>query len=790
MHPFKFIFRNMTRNRVYSLINITGLTIALAATLLIYSHVVKEWKTDRFHTDGKNIYRVTVLASGAAHWSSEVCSPLGEYARKEIPGIKDYVRVVAPKSYLVKTEAAQEFLPEKKCVFADPQLFSVFSFPLRSGHIAPDAKGWVVLSPHIAQKYFGDTPPEGKLMTFKAEGGGEGLVVRVTAVMEKIPAWSSIQADIILDFSVTRESYEYGGGNVLCTFLQLDSNADIARIEKAIPPMEARLSEYHEEMEQTVRLQSLREMYLHSGHIRDYEAPFKTSSAGFNTILGGITLLVLLLASANYMIIKMAQLHKSSQAFSIQKYLGANSSQIRLQLLTEIAIHVAIALALSTGLAYLLHPYFVSIISPQQPYAWRLNALEGGVFILLALLFTGSIGTLLNVWLQRLLSRGNSNQATGNRNGWADVKQNLMIGQMVIFCALLFCSILLARQMNFVRNTPTGFDNRNVLCIEWNDAQGRVKAELLQNPDITRISNGRVLPIGNVRKYDIHTVSDPDGAVESSALLGDADYLETYNIRLLEGRNYTKKGIPAQPFQWKTEIAEVVINREMSKKLGLKNPVGTVLDYGPGLVQVVGVVEDFHYESLYHPVRPLIIGANLIGADRNLCIRYQPGKRQAVADYLRDYHKANLPQTLFRFSEYQYSDLYAKDVAFTRMINLLTLIAIFIGGMGILAFSVFMAESRTKEVAMRKINGATEWQIIRLFNKGFTRKVVLACAIGLPAAHYAMTRWLEGFAYKITPDWYTYAGVTAACIVIVATIVSWQTWNAATRNPVDVLKKT
>lgn len=268
-------------------------------------------------------------------------------------------------------------------------------------------------------------------------------------------------------------------------------------------------------------------------------------------------------------------------------------------------------------------------------------------------------------------------------------------------------------------------------------------------------------------------------------MLGDTSYLQTYRMRLLEGRNYRKKwgnyfGVVQQ--------GEVVINRKMVQELGLKNPVGTVLNYGPSTLTVVGVVEDFHYQSLYQPVNPVLIGADLVGYDSNLNIRYREGKRQAVLDYLRNYFKENYTGIMMQYTEYSYSDLYARDIALVKMIHILTVLAILISGMGIFAFSMFVAESRTKEIAMRKISGATEIQVIGLLNRSFISKMAVACLAGIPVAYYAMYFWLQGFAYRTTVNWWLFAVDVGVSIALVVSISSWQSWRAASVNPVDALK--
>ncbi|MCX4292271.1 MAG: ABC transporter permease [Odoribacter sp.] len=271
--------------------------------------------------------------------------------------------------------------------------------------------------------------------------------------------------------------------------------------------------------------------------------------------------------------------------------------------------------------------------------------------------------------------------------------------------------------------------------------------------------------------------------------MGDADYLATYSMHLAEGRNYRRNENQKRYYNGSGKPGEAVINRKMVRELGLENPVGKVLSYGNSTVTVVGVVDDFHYKSLYQAVEPVVLGAHLPGFDNTLNIRYREGKRQEVLDYLQKYYRDNYMGIMLQYSEYSYTDLYARDVALAKMIHILTVLAILISGMGILAFSMFVVESRRKEVAMRKINGATEWQVVGLLNRGFVRKMLGACFIGLPVAYGLMVYWLQGFAYRVEIHWWLFVLDAGICLLLVLLVSTWQTRKAALQNPVDALKE-
>lgn len=788
----KLIFRRFLRTRLYTAINIGGLAVALGVTLLIYSYVVKEWQTDRFHVNGPDVYRATSLIPGNDVWRSEFCSPMGENAKKEIPGVKEYVRIVAPCTFLVKKESSGEFLPEERCVYTDPQFFSVLSFPLVAGTVSPETEpAWAVISEDMARKYFGEEPAVGKLLVLREPQRPEDLVYHVAAVMKNMPVRSSLQADVLLDFKQVERMYGYGDGNAMTTLLQLDPRADVTQVAQAIPLLEGRYSDYEKQLNKTVVLQPFYDVYLHSEHIRDYEDVFRYGSRRFNYILCGVALLILLLACCNYLMIKLAQLHKNSGMYAIQRCFGAGNRSMRKQVYLEISVHFVLALFLAVWLGYGVHPWFVGVVSSGQEYGWELTGRECAFFGGMVLVFIGLMGYLLSGWMLKRLDRSGIKNTVARTAGRGDLKQGLLVAQMCIFCGLFFASLLLARQMDFIRNKPMGYDNRNVLCVEWPGDETiflPAKDELLRHPDILAVTNGRPLPYKGTVSYEVYNVNHPEKKVKARALLGDEDYLATYSMHLTEGRNFRRNEGQTEYYNGGGKPGEAVINQKMAKELGLENPVGEVLSYGRSTVTVVGVVDDFHYRSLYETVEPVIVGAHLPGFDFNLSIRYREGKRQGVLDYLQQYYRDNYMGILLRYSEYSYTDLYARDIALARMVNILTVLAVLIAAMGILAFSMFVAESRRKEVAMRKINGATEWQVVELLNRGFALKMLGACMIGLPLAYGLMVYWLQGFAYRVEIHWWLFALDIGVSLLLVLLITTWQTGRAALANPVESLR--
>lgn len=794
----KLIFRQFSRSKIYTVINIAGLTVAMTAALLIYSHVMKEWKTDRFHRNGENIYRVTKKSVYSQNWEALTPAQYGPYAKAEFPGIKEFVRVVQLPGYNVKRVDEKEYSSGNACFFTDKQFFSVFTFPLIVGNIAEDwGKDWIVVSKEQAKKYFGATNPLGQVVMLKNphDNTDNGKEFRVVAVMDDMPAYSTLQAGWVVDFSdFEKKRFDTWGMHGALTYFLLDKNTDIPAIETGIPEMVEKNYHWSKANENQVKLQPLRDVYFHSGHISEQ---LLHGSWKLNLILCGITLLVLSLAFGNYLLIKLAGLNNHIGNMALQRCLGANNRHLCGQILTETAISVLIALFFSVMLGLALHPWFVGIISPKAPYSLYFSLPETVVFLLLIILLVGMTGIFLFTYAFQRINRHTIKGITMVKAGRFDLKTALSLVQMCIFCSLLCCAVVLNRQMSFIKNRQLGFDNSQVINFSWplssKDNLDIVRSEFIQDPDILAFSNGYELPLFDDSPGTLAVAEDPEKNVSAYMVHGDAEYLSTYRIKLLEGRNINKKSYPVDGesfFDTRPDcLREILVNRKFTEQLGLKNAVGTVLQlekYHKFLI--VGIVDDFHFEPLYEPVKPMFIVYDMPFRSYSMLVRYNDGKRQAVLDKLQKRYQDKFPNSTFSYQEYDYSQLYDRDIALVRLIDIFTLIAVFVGGMGIFAFSMFMAESRTKEVALRKINGAGEWQIVALLNRSFVVRVLVACAVGLPLAHYALTKWLEGFAYKSELSWWIYAVVTVVCVLLVIAIITWQTWRAATVNPVEALK--
>lgn len=812
------IFRRIKRNRLYTTINILGLSIALTASLLLYTHVVKEFKTDRFLENGENIYRINLSGIFTNAWSACTCDGLAPAMQSDLPGIERYARIYRTK-YQIKALNATDYIQPQHVIYTDNQFFQMFSFPLIAGKIPGQTEeDWCIISEKYARLCFGKENPIGKVLILQPDNKGrKPEEIQIAGVMKDIPAWSSLQADLILNYApriVKQNSWNSFGTE---TYVQLSPHTNLSTICSGIPEIFEKHNPYFKDSGKKIQsnLQPLYDVYFGSSDIESnsFWGYIPHGSRLLTFILSSVAFIIFVLAACNYMLIKMANLHRELSLLAIQKCYGATSRSIQIQLILEMILQIFAALVISLVCVKMLHPHFIAILSPKQPYTLQLTLSEAGIYLLYIITLTGIISTGLYLYIQKHLNLHSVKDLTLKETGHYDLKKILATVQMCIFCTLLFVSAIVLKQMHYLENKDLGINTENMLWVQiYNSDPVSLKSEILQKPQITHVSNSSALPAERMWQTSFTLPDNPGSPQNCNILLGDNDFLSTLGISLFEGENIhpgsyrkneeiknqfyeeqRKADQQGKPFPEYPQLEhQVLVNRKFVKTYGLTNPIGTLLSgkYG-NLYRIVGITEDFHYQPLYKNIEPVMIGYNAgYYNSGSFNLKYQQGSRADVLTFLntlnekQPYHSASL-----NYSEYKYSDIYDKDVAFIRMINIFTLIALFIGSMGIFAFSVFLAENKKKEIAIRKVNGATEWKIMTLINGNFAKQTLIACLIGLPVGYFFIQKWLENFAYKTSLEWWIFTGIILLCIAFVTLIVSFQTWKSATLNPIESLKR-
>lgn len=779
----RLIIRQYFHHKIYPLINISGLAIALAIALLIYSFIIKEIQTDGFHKNADEIYRVIVKYSPSEPYKATLCEPVAPEIQQREPGVKSYARIWT-NNLKIKTEQNIEFGALESSLHADQSLFSMFTFPFITGELTPATqKGWVVISRRAALHYFGDINPVGHTVSVKNEAiywFNSPSEYQIVAVMQDIPAWSTIRADFIFDYNQVAGFSDWNNNTLLYTFLQLDKNTSPEKVETGITKL---YSERSGDSETEARLQPLSEIYFNKDNVlySNNMPYFPQGSILFTQLLCGIALLILILASCNYIMIRIAQGQRNLKIFAIQRCFGASGNQVGIQSLQETALVFLVSIAIAILLTIWLFPFFRQIISPLHPYSFPLNLQSVGLFALFILLFILVVSNTLRHHFTRKLNRDGIKGSLQSKNTVFDLKKMLVTIQIAIFCVLLATAAIVSKQMNYLENKDLGFNSKTTLSVFG----CKDKLKLLQHPDILAVSGGSSLPEYNTLFFNGNYVLGEDRKiqVQASMICGDADYLDTYQIQLVEGKNYDKNTSPQ-----KEGIIPILVNQEFVRLAHLQHPIGVSFEdpeEPKRRFEIIGVMKDFNVYALYKSVPPLMLaystGRNTgcFNTDE-MTIRYQENKKEEVMNFLKESGISYSPA-------YQYDTLYGKETAFIRLINIFTLMAIGIAGLGVFAFSVFFTENRRKEVALRKINGASEWDIQKQFYREFTCTTFYAYIVGIPCAYYLINFWLEKFAYKTPLEWWFFPITFVCCLLFVTFIIAWQTRKTATLNPVECL---
>ena len=783
------IARQYSRNKLYTIISLISIAMAIAITLLVYSFVVKEIKTDHFHKNGREIFRLLSRQTPSDPYQAHHFGVFGPNFFQHASDIQSYVRTWEIPSNM-KSDPEQTTAYPVKCLYADTTFFNIFTFPLLSGEInAHSPYRWAVISRKAAQTYFGNTNPVGKELFIQDNRWSRQIqTYQVVAVMEDIPAWSTIKTDIVLDYRYMEQFTDWNNNMQTIVYVLLNDEKSKKNTEEQI------LGTYRnafQDFKGDIKLQPLYDIYYDQDQVKYFSSSdIPKGSLFFTQIVIGITLLILLLSSGSYIMIKIIQSRHNLKLFALQRSFGAGSASVWRYLWSETVIFFTLSGISGIILTILLFEPFQKMITPDFHYPFPADMLSilcfAGIIILIVLFITA---ILAGFYWKRLHS-GIKN-ALHVRLSHFDIRRIIAFISIAIFCLLLMDTLLIHRQINYLKSKELGYAKNTITVIGSNLA---LEKTLNDCPFILSTSLGATpLPNTNPSFFKLSCFFEDSGEMPSQVeiITGDANYLDTYQITLLEGENFD---ILAEP---KSEgVIPLLVNQKFIEQAGSKHPIGTLFrgrlgedeDQPMSTFQIIGIVKDFHLWPLYETIPPSVIcyskGAAGKGFMNNslTSIRYLPGKKGEVWKYL-EYHKINV------FYAYDYEQLYDKENAFILLIDITTFIALIIGGFGIFAFSVFFAESRKKEVALRKINGSSKWEIQMIFHRQFLKLTVFAFILTLPPGYFLLQGWLEKFAYRSPVSWYIFPGILLACLTVVYLIVTWQTQRIAGINPIECLKE-
>lgn len=781
----KIAFRNIRRNSTHSILNITGMAIGMAGAILILLWVQDEIGFDRFHKNADCLYRVLenqYYNEGELRQEAVTPVPLASALKEEYPEIIRSSRCINLQMSLPKED---EFLSEELS-FVDKDFLEMFNIEFIRGDIKSALTGPhdIVITEEMADKYFGDEEPLGKTLT------SMGYVFTVTGVVKSMPYNSHIQFDFLLPFEfLMKPELQLGIVNdwmcvVSSTYIELNEGTDGKLFDNKIKDFVKRKSKGSNT---EIFLQNIKKIHLFSS------GKYAHDSGGHGNItyvriLSLIAVFILIIACINFMNLSTAQSVRRAREIGIRKLAGASKRKIVFQFFGESLLIVFVAHVLAMIIVELLLPGFNNLVGKQLDVNYQSAGLYIGlaIVVLLCGLLAGSYPALYLSSLKPLnIIRG----VISTNPGKAGFRRVLVIFQFSLSFLLIICTLIVGNQLNYLQNKNLGLNIDNMGCFMFTYGIQReiLKRELSNNPDVmglTIASHPNAFNNQNtINNLNWEGKKEGD-VVLFSILYTDKDYAKTFQLELKDGRFLASD-------EFSTDNTAVVINEKAEEIIGFKDPIGQILTVDGLKLTIIGVVKDFHFKSLHTKIEPLIIVSIppiMIGG--TCYVRMKPDGFTSIVESIRKiYRSHNLGYPLdFRFVEDDYNNLYRSEQRMSKIFDYFSFLAIIISCLGLIGLSKFMTEHRTKEIGIRKANGAKPIEIFSLLSKEYVLLIIISFLIASPIAWYGMNKWLQNFAYRTNMSWWLFALAGIIVMVITMLTVGFQSYRAASKNPVEALR--
>jgi putative ABC transport system permease protein len=797
---FKIAFRSLWRHKAFSAINVFGLAIGMATCLVIMLFVQYELSYDRFHEKGDRIVRVVFRGEvqGEKMNEAHVMPPTAQTLLADYPEVLEATRL---RNYGTPRVAYEDkSFREDAFAFVDSNFFQVFTLPFLQGdpRTALLQPNTVVISEAVAQKYFGDEDPIGKVLNFKSFGTS----CKITGVMEPVPANSHFHFDIFASMASLPEAREASWlRSEFYTYLVLPEGYDYQQLEAKLPQvvekymgpqmqqgMGLSLAQFREKGNDIgLFLQPLTDIYLHSDFMYDLGP---RGDIRYVYLFGSIALFMLLIACINFMNLSTAGASKRAREVGIRKVLGSVKGQLVRQFLLESILLTAVSLLLAIILVEMALPVFNDLAGknlnlPLSANLWLVPGLVlFGVFV--GVLAGSYPAFFLSSFRPVAVLKGTftaGKKSLGFRSG-------LVVFQFCISTALILSTTVVYQQLRYIQNAKVGYDKDQVLVLPETWVLGKqeevFRQLILQDPRVERVSVSGYLPAGPTNNNNFFVYPGEDIAQQVKTLQYEVDdqYIPTLGMQLAAGRNFSK--------DLATDSAGIILNETAAKAFGWgENALGQTLtndNGGKRRYRVIGVVKDFHFRSLHERISPLVM---TLGNNTGTLI--VKTKTEDIAGLLTSLDKQWTALTaeepfVYSFLDERFNQTYEAEQKIGRILGISAGLTILVACLGLFGLATFTAEQRTKEIGIRKVLGASVASIVGLLSKDFLKLVLLSNLIAWPLAGWAMQKWLQDFEYRIDLEWWVF-GVTGGLALGIALLtVSFQSIKAALMNPVKSLR--
>lgn len=796
---FKVALRNIFRQKAYAFINISGLAIGICCCLLIVSYVLDELSYDNFHPETEQTFRIALDRKFPDNQFMYARSPvpMGPTVAREIPEVTAATRMFNTFGSLT-FQHEDRYFDERNVIAVDSNFFDFFGVKLLAGDPAKalNDPNSLIITEEMATKYFGKEEALGKQLEIQNIGQ-----MMVRGVAKSMPSNAHFHFDFLFSLNSMPGLYnnQFWGGYTLYNYVKM-APGSVAEVENKLMPL---LQRYMEPQIQSVLgiswqqyedagnahryfFQPIADIHLHSALQWELEPNGSLSTV---YLFAGISAFILLIACINFINLSTARSANRAKEVGMRKVLGAIKGQLVIQFLMESVLMCLLALVLAIGLTALILPFFNELSGKLIGIQDFLSPVILGVLFS----FTLVLGVIAGLYPAFFLSAFKPVMVLkGKLKGGAKnslLRNGLVIFQFAVSIILVIGTMVIYQQLQFLNDKSLGFDKDQLVVVEraglLTNQGATFKNALLQNPDVLDVTGMNSIP---GRQITGGTFTDVTGDASDRFLMpnltGDYDLIATMGLEMVEGRAFDPQIV--------TDSTAVIINEAAARTFKWQNPIGKQLQpiNGP-IFQVIGVVKDFHFESLHQEIRPLALFArNLEVQPANLMVvKLNTANLSETLSFLDKQWTAFVPERplAYRFVNEEFGALYEAEQRSGKIFTAFSTLAIFIACLGAFGLAAFLATQRVKEIGVRKVLGASTFSIVSLLSRDFIKLIIIANLVGWPLAYLGMQRWLENFAYAVGVNWLTFILVAVGSISIALITVSYHSIRAALNNPADTL---
>ncbi|GAA0188181.1 ABC transporter permease [Fulvivirga kasyanovii] len=787
---FKIAIRNILRNKAYSFINIAGLTLGITCCSLLFLFIIDEMAYDTMHSQRDEIYRVVEIseAGDEVRYFGQTSPQTGPALAADYQEIQQFTRLFRFGGHVNFSIGDNKFA-ERAYFYADSTFFNVFDFELIKGNrkTALSKANSMIIDEEWAHQLFGDEDPLGKeiALTYR-----DAYVI--TGVMKNMPQNSHLQARIIMAAPYSDDFFReyqsdwntYGAH----TYLVFDEKASPERFADNIPTFVKKY--FKPEAKRNFYLQSLNDIHF-SSHDIEYGSEVTKGQKAYIYIFMGIGIFMLMIACINYMNLATAKSLHRGKEIGMRKVSGAQRYQLIIQFLSESTFIAFISLGLSIGLVDLLLPYFNMLTDKNFIF----NTETFGSILALLFFITLVIGVLSGLYPAVVMSRLRpanilkGSMSTGK--GSVALRKILVVTQFTLSIIMIIATIVASNQMDYIQNRSLGFNKEQLLVVDINNGEVRKRFEAMRNefaksPYVTKVAVSSRVPgeWKNLEEVYVKFPENRDDSLRANYIGFDEHMIDVYEMTLASGKNFS--GNVAE------DSLNVLVNETAVEVLGVADPLGRYIQIGQGQYKIIGVVEDFNFESLHNEIAPLLLGyrANVFQPIDYFSLKFKPEHVEEAIAHASQVHNSFDESTPieYHFLDEQWAQFYKNDKRAGNIFTIGAGITIFIACMGLFGLASFIIQKRTKEIGVRKVLGASVADLFLLLAKTFVLQVLLAFVIAIPVSWYLMNDWLNNFAFRFEmgAKEFLIAGLVAVIIAILS--VSYRVVKAALLNPVNTLR--